>query len=272
MSAFTTTTKSNFLSIWNALSTPEEARDRSLAQRRQATPLLSGANEQNSMTLVYGELGPEATIDLFQRLTTVRTTRKTNSGTSTFLDVGSGSGKVLIAAALLAVPAFRHHVGIELLESLHDAALTNVGIYEEATKHASSPLSPPASGATTTSTTTTSTSTTTTMGTIECIHGDALSSNTLAENQWKDIDVVFCNSTMFNEQMMQKLSTLPFTPGTVCCTSTHALNDTFWELMDEWKETRGGNWGHATTLYIFVKRTKRESMIRRMAKKMSSVR
>lgn len=264
MSALTTT-NSNFLSIFGTLSTPEEARDRSLEQRRQATPL--SANDQNSMTLVYGELGLEATIDLFQRLNTVRTTRKTNSTTSTFLDVGSGSGKVLIAAALLAVPAFRRNVGIELLESLHDAALANVGIYEKAMKNVSSPLA-----TTATSEERTDKESTDTIGTIECIHGDALSSNTLTENQWKDIDVVFCNSTMFNEQMMQKLSTLPFTPGTVCCTSTHALNDTFWELMDEWKETRGGNWGHATTLFIFVKRTKKESMIRRMAKKMSSVR
>ena len=230
-----TTTHLTLHTIWSKLTTTEAARDLSLHERETAG---TGGN----ITLVYGELGPTATMHVFAKIQyhSLRTRQKTSPSHSTFLDVGSGSGKVLIAAAVLGCQhPFASIIGIELLQSLHEVACTNVQEIDH-------------------------------NGRIECVHGDALSSDTLDKEQWSNIDVVFCNATMFNEKMLLQLSKLPLQAGTLCCTSSHKLNDSYWELMDEWVEEKDGNWGNATTLYMFVRRSKRETMIRRMAKQMSS--
>ena len=147
---------------------------------------------------------------------------------------------MLMAASLL-LQGCTSAVGIELLQSLHEAALINVQLLIDYST------------------------------VVECIHGDALSPQTLSPEKWNDIDVVFCNATMFDEKMMRAMSRLPFKQDTLFITSTNKLDDARWNQVDEFV-LDGGNWGSATKIFMYQRRDKKETMIRVMAKKMSSVR
>ena len=210
----------------------EAARDLSLQEREH--------NGSTSITLVYGELGPHAVLRLFQK---IQQFQANENHSSTFLDIGSGTGKMLMAASLL-LQGCTSAVGIELLQSLHEAALINVQLLNSLS-HSST--------------------------VVECIHGDALSPQTLSLEKWNDIDVVFCNATMFDEKMMRAMSRLPFKQDTLFITSTNKLDDARWNQVDEFV-LDGGNWGSSTKIFMYQRRDKKETMIRVMAKKMSSVR
>jgi len=218
------------------LTTTEEARDLSVTARD------SVSSDSWQMNLVYGEFGPEALIHVFERFATL------GGPTSSFLDVGSGAGKVLVAASMLG--DFTAAVGIEIIQSLHEAACRNVSIYHNSVPQRSTPDT-----------------------TINCILGDALSEATYIEHDMPlgSFLYIYCNSTMFTEEMMDKLSKLPFVPDSLCCTATNKLDDARWEQLDSWCEESSGNWGGKTTFFMWRRRTKREASMRLMAKKMSGV-
>mgnify|MGYP006160262265 FL=1 len=237
----------SFRHVWDMLTTTEQARDLSVQEREQ--------KNDNSIEMVYGELSPTAVLHLFQRMMLML---PTDSRSGSFLDVGSGTGKMLVSAALFGqcettdtnACAFTNIVGIELLQSLHEAALKNVEVFQTETSTTNQSLQ--------------------NVSIIQCIHGDALSKETLPTDAWVDFTMVFCNATMFNEGMMKKLSCLPFSPGTICCVTTNKLDDARWEIVETFNLS-DGNWGNKTTVFLFKRRTKRETMMRRMAKKMASV-
>jgi len=229
-----------FHDMFERLTTLEEARDLSVRERDgkdsdEGNHIPEGNNQ---LSLVYGEFGPEAMINMFNRFS------KHSQVTSSFLDIGSGTAKVLIAAAMLGT--FTTVVGVETIESLHEAALRNVATYREAAPD----------------------------DILKCIHGDALVKDTYTMNKaaLSCFKHVFCNATMFSETMMSSLSKLPFDPGTLFVTCTNKLDEVRWEQVDEWCEEVNGNWGNKTTLRMFKRREKRETFIRMTAKKMSSAR
>jgi SAM-dependent methyltransferase len=226
--------------IFARLTTCEQARDLSVEEREGA----SAAEGRVQMTLVYGEFGPEAVVVVFDKF---REFGMEEAAPASFLDVGSGTGKVLIAASLLG--HYTSVVGVEILESLHAAALENIAVYQKGPGK-------PVPGAV-----------------VRSICGDALSRITYAEQQLplEGFMFVFCNATMFDRAMMASLGKLPFEPGTLCCTSTNKLDDARWEEVDSWSHD-GGNWGGRTTFFMFKKRTKRETFIRLTAKTMSNTR
>ena len=76
---------------------------------------------------------------------------------------------------------------------------------------------------------------------------------------------------MFDEKMMRAMSRLPFKQDTLFITSTNKLDDARWNQVDEFV-LDGGNWGSSTKIFMYQRRDKKETMIRVMAKKMSSVR
>ena len=105
--------------------------------------------------MVYGELSHESITQLFQKISIHRPTP--SPITASFLDIGSGTGKMLIAAALLG-GGFASIVGIELLQSLHDTALKNVDLFEQIHPNAKR--------------------------LIKCVQGNALSMQTLPPHRW----------------------------------------------------------------------------------------
>lgn len=102
-----------------------------------------------------------------------------------FIDVGSGSGRALIAAALLHGHRFRQCIGIELLPGLHHLARESVARYARMIENIEASDS----------------------GTIKrrypavrAVQADLLSYD------WSDGDVVFANSTCFSEELMEQLT------------------------------------------------------------------
>jgi len=74
---------------------------------------------------------------------------------------------------------------------------------------------------------------------------------------------------MFDENMMRQINALPFVPNTLCITTTNTLSDSKFELLEKF-QLANGNWGNETSVYIYTRRSKRETLIRQMAKKMAS--
>lgn len=123
-------------------------------------------------TLTYGELD-------FEALAAIIYSIKYNHGYlmegAKFYDLGSGTGKAVIAAACL--HSFSTCVGVELLEGLHRVALTH-----KATWDAGETEGRPA---------------------VEFLQGSILD---WAAGDWSDGDVLFANSHCFSEDMMQDIS------------------------------------------------------------------
>lgn len=142
-----------------------------------------------------------------------------------FVDLGSGLGKPCVAAAL--VHPFQHCVGIELLEGLFSAslgvkALWDSGAYlgeEEARE---------------------------TMTQIEYVRGDAFD---LKLFDWSQADVVFANSTCFDDNLMKRMaaSCASLKKGAFIITFTKKLNGPEFDVVDQ--DLHVMSWGGAT-VYI----------------------
>lgn len=95
-----------------------------------------------------------------------------------FYDLGSGTGKNVIAAAVLA--DFKACFGIELLKGLHDFAMINKCSWDSNVLMEYKPV-------------------------IDFVHGSILD---LSVHNWTDGDIVFANSHCFDVAMIKKLSHL----------------------------------------------------------------
>lgn len=98
-----------------------------------------------------------------------------------FYDLGAGVGKPVIAAAIL--HSFDACIGIELLESLHNLSLELLFAYNSKGKAKGLDAQ------------------------CQFLRGDFLDTNV---KDWRDADVVFINSTCFDEPLMDKLARASF--------------------------------------------------------------
>ncbi|CAM9320572.1 unnamed protein product, partial [Phaeothamnion confervicola] len=161
-------------------------------------------------SLIYGE------VDYFSFARVLRRIRAPPG--AVFYDLGSGTGRALFVARF--TQDFSRCVGIELLESLHGAAL---GVCERFNRHFRGYLS------------------TTRPQHAAVYHGSFL------DVDWRDGDVVFANSTCFGEELMdgiRKRAAL-LKPGSIFISFTKDLQapGTF-EILD--KKRYRMSWGPAT--------------------------
>lgn len=161
-------------------------------------------NDYVSLSLVYGEVvfAPfKRVIDQLIRQNLVLT-----KPGGVFLDIGSGSGKAVFAAALS--HDFDACYGIEILEGLH-------GISQEVVVNWDKKLKKQVSISMQKKRTR-----------ISFLHGDAL------ELDWPSTppaDLIFMNSTCFDQRLLRELTkklNVYCKPGAIVITGTHALPDT----------------------------------------------
>lgn len=151
----------------------------------------------------------------------------------TFVDLGTGSGKPLVAAALLA-PGWRECVGVELLPGLVDAALELEERFREGLPHIQKGVKglqyrvPPAARSTP----------------LRVEQGDVLE-----VDWWSTADVVFACSTCFEEPLLAGIAARAerLRPGSVIVMCSAALASPYLRMLEETRMVM--SWGPAT-VYI----------------------
>lgn len=109
---------------------------------------------------------------------------------SVFVDLGHGTGRAIIAAAMLRGDIFKECIGIELLVPLVDASKLALTRYDELIK--SKPNIYPHTS-------------------ITLHQGDILSSEASGQTDWTHGDLIFANSTCFTHDLMVRfLQTISF--------------------------------------------------------------
>eukprot|EP01041_Mallomonas_annulata_P007713 gene7713-15783_t len=171
-------------------------------------------NEYTSATLVYGEINFNPFAMVFQKL--YRYGLSADGGK--FVDIGCGTGKPVFAAALL--HDFDYCVGIEILEGLHGVCRKVLSQWRKNIRHRCSRTKFDMN--------------------ISFIHGDAIHIN------WSDADVVFVNSTCFDETLMIKLAICAKTlrKGSFFISTTRRLPSPEFEILDMSRMPE--TWGVAT--------------------------
>lgn len=172
--------------------------------------------------LTYGEM-------LFQTMAlSIESIRDRYGGLTeggVFYDLGSGTGKGCLGAALL--HPFDQVFGVEILEKLYTSSLDLVNTYnrimpEKQVEYPGLfPKIPP----------------------IEIIHADLFSID------FYNADVLYIASTCFTEEMMETLANLPVKQGAFAITTTKNLNTDSWEILET--ERREMSWAPAT---VFISR------------------
>eukprot|EP00750_Incisomonas_marina_P000977 INCI10787.1.p1 GENE.INCI10787.1~~INCI10787.1.p1 ORF type:complete len:283 (+),score=45.18 INCI10787.1:172-1020(+) len=175
--------------------------------------------ELTSPNLAYGEVTFELMQAVFAELRKIGGILRRKTGH--FVDLGSGLGKPVFAAALL--HEFKKCTGIEVLNDLHEASLDAFDIWE--TKCADQLRYTPE---------------------VELLLGD------IAEVPWQDATVLFINMTTFTEQLIEtiKEAAEPMKRGTVCITVTKQFHSKAWEVVHSSEQAL--NWGKSH-VYIHMK-------------------
>ncbi|TMW59142.1 hypothetical protein Poli38472_007287 [Pythium oligandrum] len=182
-----------------------------------------------SMSLVYGEIAYGPFKSVIDEIKHCHYALQKPGGV--FLDIGSGSGKAVFAAAL--AHDFDACYGIEILEGLHSISQVVLNDWDRRIKRLPS------------------ISLQKKRMRIEFAYGDAL------EMDWPaNVDVFFLNSTCFTASFFRELTkklAMSCKPGAVIITATHALPDTTnFDLLRELLVPQEA-WGTATW---FVQRKK----------------
>jgi SAM-dependent methyltransferase len=177
---------------------------------------LNDLNEEKS--LIYGEV---------DYTSFYRVLRKINPPAgSTFYDLGSGTGKAVFLARL--TQDFGRCVGIEILESLHIQGKKIVDRYNKKYRnYLATGLSLQAS----------------------------LHQGSLLEFDWSDGDVIFANSTCFDDDLMDDMSKMAekLKPGSFFITFTKGLTSNKFEVLE--RKRYRMSWGPAT---VYIHRRLRE--------------
>lgn len=163
----------------------------------------------NEKSLIYGEVE----FPSFYRIL-----RKINPQPGlTFYDLGSGTGKAVFAARF--AYDFERCIGIEILSSLHQQAAKIVDRYNSSFKQQLA-LGQPQH--------------------VSVFEGSFL------DYDWSDGDVVFANSTCFEDDLMAQLSQQAerLKPGAMVVTFTKGMSSPAFELLER-KRSRM-SWGPAT--------------------------
>jgi len=172
-----------------------------------------------SKSLGYGEITVETVVQLLQRIRWHARNHNCSSDDTimTVVDLGSGSGRVLLAAAV--GHAVRKAIGMEIAPSWHQAALQN---YETIWQYWDMDCS----------------------NTVwEWTCGDF----TLETDCWiKETDLVICHATVFEPGLMDALHALcqECRSGTYFCMVSQALQGDCFETLEQVQVSM--NWGQAT--------------------------
>eukprot|EP00943_MAST-04B_sp_MAST-4B-sp1_P005867 g5867.t1 len=176
-------------------------------------------NDQRS-TLVYGEISFNSFAVAMEKVINKYGGLQESGGI--FYDIGSGTGKPALAAALL--HDFDEVKGIEILDGLFKISLELQNVWEKKVV----PLLSDKKAQTR----------------VKFIKGDA----TVLD--WSDATCVFANSTCFDDNLMKRLAekadACPI--GTFFITFTRKLPSDNWEVLEH--ESHPMSWGHATNVII----------------------
>ena len=155
-----------------------------------------------------------------------------------FYDLGSGTGKPVVAAAIL--HNFDKCFGIEILEGLYSMSLDVAAAY--ASKGVARLTEQGRSFVTE----------------LQMVRGDMLAINTESkdaiEEDWTDGDIVFANSTCYDDELMLKISNaaVGMRKGTFFISFTKRLPAPDFKVLEA--ELHPQSWG-AATIYIMQKTT-----------------
>lgn len=172
-----------------------------------------GLDAQKS--LVYGEVDFESFVEILRKV-----------GPSTgkkFYDLGSGTGRAVMAARI--TQDYSTCVGIESLSSLYNASLEVNSSFEQLIRQF--------------------------LGTGQEQATEFLKGS-ITEIDWSDGDVVFANSTCFEDDLMEELSAKAelLKEGSVVITFTTGLDSPCFEVLEEAHYTM--SWG-AATVFIHLR-------------------
>jgi len=159
-----------------------------------------------------------------------------------FIDLGSGTGRGVLAAAML-MP-FRRLIGIEILEGLHEAAIqakTRFDLLKDQNKQVAQTEQEENGGSKNGSSASGSGGVTSSSDqSIEFIHASFL------DLDWSEADVVLANSTCFDEQLMDAIAeqAKDLKEGSIIITLTKQLHASYLKLI--YAEQHRMSWGMAT--------------------------
>eukprot|EP00752_Nemacystus_decipiens_P006915 g6209.t1 len=147
----------------------------------------------------------------------------------TFYDIGSGTGKPVIAAAIL--HPFDRAVGIEILEGLYSTSVELLKVWEEGELREKLEHEEPTK--------------------VEFFLGDAMD---ISVCDWSDATVVFANSTCFDDALMRRMASAAtaLRKGTIFITLTKRLPAAYFKVLEH--DMFPMSWGSAT-VYISQKTT-----------------
>lgn len=168
-------------------------------------------------TLTYGEIDFISLGEIFE---TIKNRFNALPPNGVFYDLGSGTGKGVIAAALLG--NFEYCRGIELLGSLFDISKQMKTKFEEM------------------------------RNTIELDYAHLIDKIPEIEfccadifnTDWTDASVFLANSTCFSQSMMNDIAEVKVKPGTVAISLTQRIPGPKWIMLESIK--KGMSWGYAT--------------------------
>lgn len=140
-----------------------------------------------------------------------------------FYDLGSGTGKGAVAAALLG--DFSICRGIELLEGLFNISISIKNKYDEKSAQILAEHS----------------------GLFKTLPAVELYLNDFFQYDWSDAGFVFANSTCFDYEMMKKIGQVQLKNGTVGISFTKTIPGDNWIVLESIKKNM--SWGEAT-VYI----------------------
>ncbi|CAG9318871.1 unnamed protein product [Blepharisma stoltei] len=178
---------------------------------------LRGDENLSDDTLTYGEID---FIPLAEIIFTIKN-RYGGCREGNFYDLGSGTGKPVIAAALLG--NFLECKGIELLSSLYEVSLTVKERYDRWVQ------------------------------TQECMLPNnsypkvSMILDDIFEYDWSDADLILANSTCYDENMIEKIGKIEVSPGTFSISLSNSLPVSSWRIVESVRKRM--SWGIAT-VYI----------------------
>ncbi|CAG9333248.1 unnamed protein product [Blepharisma stoltei] len=174
----------------------------------------------SSSTLTYGEVEFISIGEIFE---TIKARYGTIPSGGVFYDLGSGTGKGVIAGAML--HNFNRCVGIEILEGLYNVSVQQKqeydNVFPEEVKNSPDLFSNKPE--------------------VEFYKND------MFVQGWSDATVIFANSTCFDLQMMGNIADAPVAPGTWALTLTKNFNSPKWRIFESIRKVM--SWGEAT-VYI----------------------
>ena len=203
---------------------------------------LRDSTAERGRSLTYGE------VDFFSFtmiLETAMNEGADNKERKLFVDIGHGTGRAVLAAALLNGHRFRECRGIEILKPLVDASIEAKERYMARTAQRQEFYGHPNDS--------------NARAFVEMMHGDILAPSRkggdvangsgLSDGEWTDGDIVFANSTCFSQDLMDKISekAAELRSGAIIITLTQQLRNP--ELILMKSRQFAMSWGAATAYF-----------------------